>query len=128
MMSDPTYFGFAHSAAIDSVPAHIAILDSRGVISAVNEPWRKFAEANDLKGDYGVGTNYIEVCEQAAGSCGVEAKAVADGIRSVLNGSIPTFEIEYPCHSPSEQRWCRAMVSPLGGDPRSGAVVTHVDV
>src|SRR5690606_38227843 len=69
-------------AILNALPAHIALLDKEGVIVAVNESWRRFASANVLQGqDYGVGLNYLDVCDSAQGDCSVEAHAVAVGIR-----------------------------------------------
>ena len=34
---------------LDALPAHIALLDSNGVISTVNEAWLRFGSANGLR-------------------------------------------------------------------------------
>jgi len=47
-------------AALDSLPDSLAVLDHHGDILAVNETWRRFAEANGGF-DVGVGTNYLSV-------------------------------------------------------------------
>ena len=117
------------AAVMDSLPAHIALLDAEGVILSVNEAWRRFASANVLQSeDFFVGQNYLGVCESAHGDCAEEARAVADGIRSVLAGRRKEFYLEYPCHSPAEERWFRLMVTPLGEQHANGAVVMHVNV
>jgi PAS domain S-box-containing protein len=116
-------------AILNALPAHIALLDHQGVILAVNEAWRRFASANILQStDFFVGQNYLGVCENAHGDCAEEAHAVANGIRRVLRGELPEFSMEYPCHSHTEQRWFRLMVTPLREVPGQGAVVMHVDV
>ena len=116
-------------AILNALPAHIALLDKEGVIVAVNESWRRFASANVLQGqDYGVGLNYLEVCDSAQGDCSAEAHAVAVGIRSVLRGDGRHFALEYPCHSPTEKRWFRVMVTPLHEGQAGGVVVMHVNV
>jgi signal transduction histidine kinase/CheY-like chemotaxis protein len=117
------------SSVLDSLPAHIALLDPTGVILRVNAAWQKFAVANVFQGvNYGVGSNYLEVCETARGDCAEEAAAAAQGIRAVLNGDRQLFELEYPCHSPHEQRWFRLMVTPFLQGETAGAVVTHIDI
>jgi len=66
---------------LDSLSAHIAILDESGEIVAVNEAWRTFARANG--GDperVSEGVNYLEVCEAALGSGSEEGVAFAEGI------------------------------------------------
>ncbi len=114
---------------LDALPAHIALLDGSGTIIVVNEAWRHFASANVLQSDdFCVGQNYVEICESAEGDCAKDSLEVAKGIREVLSGVRDLFSLEYPCHSPDEQRWYRLMVTPLRTGPGSGAVVMHVNV
>jgi PAS domain-containing protein len=52
-------------AILNSLPAHIALVDSQGIIVSVNEAWRRFGAANALQGaNFGVGQNYLDLCEQ----------------------------------------------------------------
>jgi len=116
---------------INSLPAHIAMLDESGVIMDVNNQWRHFGEQNAFDGsDFGVGTNYVALCESASGDCSDEASTVARGLRDVLGGRKGTFALEYPCHSPHEQRWFRVMFNRLAADEKSpaGAVAMHIDI
>lgn len=114
---------------LNALPAHIALLDARGNIISVNEAWLRFASANTICGPgYGIGVNYLDTCDRARGDDSGEAHEVADGIRAVLDGSAETFSIEYPCHSPTEQRWFLMMVTPLSRESLSGAVVMHLDM
>lgn len=116
-------------AILDALPAHVALLDSVGTIVAVNEAWRRFGEQNVLQIEEScIGSNYIKVCEAAQGECSGEAGIVAEGIRKVLDKSLLEFSLEYPCHSPTEQRWFRLMVSPLQAGPSVGAVVMHINI
>lgn len=51
-------------STLDAVPSHLAILDADGTIIAVNAAWREFADKNGfIAPDYGVGTNYLDICE-----------------------------------------------------------------
>lgn len=105
------------------------MLDSHGVIVSVNEAWQGFSRKNSLQGsDFGVGQNYLAVCERAVGDCSEEAQAVAVGIRRVLNGEAPDFSIDYPCHSPTEQLWFRLIAAPLKEKSIVGAVVMHINI
>jgi PAS domain S-box-containing protein len=114
---------------LNSLPAHIALIDPEGIILVVNEAWRRFASANVLQSsDFFVGQNYLGVCESAHGDCAEEAKTAAEGIRQVLRGETKDFSLEYPCHSPNEKRWFRLMVTPLSENQLVGAVVIHVNI
>lgn len=121
---------FARSV-LDSISAHTAVLDADGVIIAVNESWRLFAENNPTSAGpaprTGVGTSYLNVCdESAAGGC-AEGESAATGIRRVLAGITDRFTLEYPCHSADEQRWFLMSVTRLDSG-RSGVVVAHANI
>ncbi len=112
---------------LNSVPAHIAVLDERGVITQVNEAWNRFARQNSNAGgaEYGVGANYFEVCRSAsAGLFGEDARRVLEGMDAVLHGKLNRFELEYPCHSPTEQQWFYLQVARIAL-PAPGLVVSH---
>jgi len=118
-----------NAMVLNALPAHISLVDANGVILSVNEAWKRFATANVLKGaNYGIGCNYITVCEQAHGDCAVEGQAVADGLRAVLAGTQKSFALEYPCHAPNEERWFRVMITPISETENAGAVVMHLNV
>lgn len=117
------------AAILDALPAHVAVLDGSGDIIAVNRGWREFAGENGFdRADWGVGTNYIAVCDRAYGEDAVVAQAVARGIRAILDGKDAAFETEYPCHSSGERRWFRVLAAPLDRGADAGAVVLHVNV
>ncbi|MEO8464204.1 MAG: PAS domain S-box protein [Gammaproteobacteria bacterium] len=117
------------AAILSALPANIALLDHEGIIDAVNEGWRRFAFANVLQAPgHGIGVNYLDVCDSAAGNDSTEAKEVALGIRAVLAGATKTFSLEYACRSPVEERWFQMTVTPLSDRSTRGAVVMHVDI
>jgi diguanylate cyclase (GGDEF)-like protein/PAS domain S-box-containing protein len=114
---------------LDAFPANIALLDADGYIVAVNEGWRRFATAGALGyADYGIGTNYLTVCHEAARGSAADTLSVAKGIRSVLRGAQKSFSMEYPCHSPTQEAWYLLLVAPLGGSRPTGAAVMHLDI
>ena len=114
---------------LDALPAHIAILDAEGVIVAVNEPWSRFAAENSHDpSSAGVGCNYIRVCERSWGESAEEAQDIAVGIRAVIDGLQHEFSLVYACHSPTEKRWFRVLVTPLEARGNRGAVVMHLNV
>lgn len=114
---------------LNALPAHIAMLDAQGCIVSVNEAWRQFAGSNRLQGpNIGPGLNYLEVCDRAQGDDAPQAHEVGAGIRSVMAGTVNRFSLEYPCHSPTEQRWFMLTVTPLAGESPHGVVVMHLDI
>src|SRR5215203_5792761 len=114
---------------VDSLSAHIAIIDETGTIVTVNKAWRDFARANGLAAQtYAEGANYLRACDSAADAHSEEAAPFAEGIRSVLSGQRKKFELEYPCHSPSEQRWYIGRVTQFAADDPPRAVVAHENI
>lgn len=118
---------FARSA-LDSLSAHIAILDESGAIVFVNKTWREFAESNGAVGNVAEGANYLQVCESAVGEQSVDAAAFAEGIRSVLSGRRKEFALEYPCHSSAEQRWFVGRVTRFPANDPPRVVVAHENI
>jgi PAS domain S-box-containing protein len=116
-------------SALDALSAHIAILDEHGVIIGVNTAWRRFAEENQLlTQDFGIGTNYLRVCDDASGRNSREAGVVAAGIREVMNYKREEFYIEYPCHSPTKRRWFMMHVTRFDWESRPRFIVAHQNV
>jgi PAS domain S-box-containing protein len=116
-------------ALLDALPAHVALLDADGVIVTVNEAWRRFADDNGLRdANHGVGRNYLDVCDPAPGPGAAAIAEVAAGLRAVRAGESSEFSIEYPCDSPTEQRWFLLTATPLESGRVAGAVVMHVNV
>ncbi|TAK64885.1 PAS domain S-box protein [Methylobacter sp.] len=115
---------------LNSLTSNIAVLDAQGIIVAVNNAWRRFAAENGLleSGQDMLGINYLDTCKNAVNRpYGDEANAARAGIAAVLAGEQESFHLEYPCHSPAQQRWFYMNVSPLRGS-RSGVVVSHENI
>ena len=114
---------------LNSLEAHICVLDQHGVILNVNDAWEKFAEVNGADIERcGVGANYFQACASARGVGLEEANRCAAGIRDVLSGKSLTFTMEYECHAPSEERWFIVRVTRLAGSLACYAVVAHENI
>jgi PAS domain S-box-containing protein/putative nucleotidyltransferase with HDIG domain len=114
---------------LDSLPAHIVVLDAHGVIVAVNEVWQSFARENsgNQQTIQPVGTNYLSVIESAIKNGDESAQAALDGILAVLSGGQDCVDLEYACHSPEDQRWFVMRVRPLS-DQSGGVVISHQSI
>jgi PAS domain S-box-containing protein len=120
--------GFLQSA-LDALSAHVAILDETGTITGVNAAWRRYADENGFNDQsYGLGSNYLAVCDASAGINTPDAVKVGDGIRAVMNKQIPEFYLEYPCHSPTEKRWYVVRVTRFEWYNTAHVIVAHQSI
>ena len=118
-----------YKIALNSISAHVAIIDKNGVILETNRAWKEFACANGLSGNPdSTGENYITVCENASRAPNDESAVIAQGIRKVISGDFKEFFINYPCHSQQEERWFALRVVPLRDGGSRKVVLTHEDI
>ncbi|HLM55461.1 MAG TPA: hypothetical protein VK422_04990 [Pyrinomonadaceae bacterium] len=116
-------------AALDGLSEHVAVLDARGTILAVNHAWREFAVANSpAPAGLGEGANYFVACAGATGEGAAYAASFAAGLRAVIEGESQEFTLEYPCHSPTQKRWFIARVKRFEFEGEARAVVTHANI
>jgi DNA-binding CsgD family transcriptional regulator len=114
---------------LNSLSAHIAILDAQGMILETNKAWQAFARQGRAPStNRFIGANYLQICDNAKGDGAGDAHAVAQGIRSVIKGDVEEFLFDYPCHSPTEQHWFYMRAIRMeGGDPVR-VVVSHEEI
>ena len=116
------------AAVIDALSSNICVIDKNGMIVAVNRAWRTFADENPPKSRrVGLGANYLQVCQDASGPGSEGATQFASGVESVLNAGAELFQMEYPCHSPTQNRWFLGRATPLKVR-RRGAVISHSNI
>jgi two-component system, sensor histidine kinase and response regulator len=115
-------------STLNALSSHIAILDEKGEIIAVNSAWHYFAAANGGS-PYacGVGSNYLEVCRRSSPNC-PDANSAAEGIRQAIAGTCDEFSLEYPCHSPEEKRWFVMRVTRFADEGPSRVVLAHENI
>ena len=114
---------------LNSLSAHIAILDENGVILETNKAWQTYAvqsgipETSDHRG-----INYLEICEATTGSEAADAGKVAEGIRSVIHGDLEEFLFDYPCHSEDGPHWYYLRSIRMAGADPIRVVVSHEEI
>ena len=105
-------------STLDSLTTRIAIIDGRGVIVAVNEAWRNFDKPP------GVGSDYLSAYGRAAGDAAEATRAVAAGIRDVLERRRDTFSAEVP----EGGGWFAVRATRFESGREVRVVVAHEDV
>jgi signal transduction histidine kinase/ActR/RegA family two-component response regulator/putative methionine-R-sulfoxide reductase with GAF domain len=116
-------------STLDALTSHIAILDHQGTIIAVNTAWRQLGVENGFVSScLGIGTNYLDICDKATGDWSQGAPSAAAGIRAIIAGTSDSFCQEYPCHSPTENRWFTMRVTRFSGEGPVRVVVAHENI
>jgi diguanylate cyclase (GGDEF)-like protein/hemerythrin-like metal-binding protein len=116
-------------STIDGLSANICVIDDAGTIVITNRAWDRFAADNDAAANAcGEGSNYLEACRSASGEDQAATEGVIAGIRAVLDGLLPEFVQEYPCHAPQLQRWFLCRVNPFTVSHQRFAVISHEEV
>lgn len=116
-------------ATVDGLSAQITVLDHQGAIILTNKSYRDFGMQNGAEArNVCEGAHYLAVCDATFGEDAQQGQTFAEGLRDVLSGKHPYFEMEYPCHSPEEKRWFIARVTPMGDDGPRCVVVAHENI
>lgn len=121
--------GLLAQTVLDSLSAHIAIIEENGIILETNQAWRTYAYQNGMPPDYDFrGDNYLSICETAKGEDEVDARRIANGIRAVISGEVEEFLYDYPCHSSLERHWYYMRAIRMGASTPVRVVVSHEDI
>ena len=98
-------------AIMESIGDAIIVLDRSGMVVKVNEAWRRFTdEAGPCPHAAAVHTrvdsNFLALCDGDSYFASPEdASAMLNGIGAVLAGQVPTFQMDYACHTKTGKRW-----------------------
>jgi len=114
---------------LNSLSAHIAIIDESGVILETNRAWRNFSVSGGLPEDHDDrGSNYLAICEATTGSDAGDAHKVAEGIRAVIGGDLEEFLHDYPCHSEDGPHWYYMRAIRMSGPGPIRVVTSHEEI
>ena len=114
---------------LNSLSAHIAIIDEKGVILETNTAWREYSIRSGMPETHeDKGVNYIEVCDATKGSEADDASAVANGIRAVISGDLKEFLYDYPCHSEDGPHWYYMRAIRMAGHGPIRVVISHEEI
>jgi len=116
-------------AVINSLSAHIAILDKNGVILETNRAWNAHSVKNGMPKDFDYkGINYLKVCDGATGEDSADAHDIAEGIRQVIQGHIQEFLFDYPCHFQDSKHWYYMRAIRMSDSKPARVIISHEDI
>jgi DNA-binding CsgD family transcriptional regulator len=116
-------------AVLDSLSAHIVILDANGVILETNRAWKDYSIKSGTPAGFEYrGINYLKICDATTGEDAEIARRVAGGIRAVSAGKLKEFLLDYPCHSNNSKHWYYMRAIRMSADIPSMVVVSHEEI
>jgi len=109
---------------IDGQPSEIAVLDSSGMIVAVNEVWKEFARNNNANEATieGVGLSYIEVVERA------NDEITRDLLQQVIEGDTDLLRHEYEFSNGKKEMWFEMTISRFMRGEQPYVLVSHSNI
>lgn len=114
---------------LNSLTAHVAVIDKNGIIIETNRAWKRFGVSNQIQmRPDTLGINYLDVCEKAMGDDKSRSKEVAKGIRNIINGNLDEFVIDYPCNGPDREYWFYMRATRATGYNPVRVVISHEDI
>lgn len=123
------YSSEAARTVLDSLSAHIAIINDKGKILDTNRAWREYAAKSGMPEGYdSIGDNYLEICDTAKGDDGANARAIAAGVRKVIEGSVNELLLDYPCHSDDGPHWYYLRAIRMSGGGPVRVVISHEEI
>jgi signal transduction histidine kinase len=116
------------AAVLEAIGLQICVLDRDGRTIAVNDAWKAACREPDTHPFYLFDNELWSADpEQPAPCVRPDVAHVRTGIRSVLDGSSPSYSIEYCVTRPDADTWLLLTAEPLGL-PEGGAVVSHQNI
>ncbi len=113
------------STLLNSLLAHVAIIEKSGTLLKVNDAWKQFDDANIEIKRPPVGENYLETLQQAIEFGNDYALKLLIGLNKVLQGSRESFSLTYPVKNNSF--WFKMTVRPCN-DEHTQFMITHEDI
>ena len=96
---------------LDSLSAHVAVLDPDGTITQTNTAWTSFDDDCQIS-RAAVGTDYFNVLQQAVELGNDYALKQILGLKKVMSGDKDSFTLTYPLKSAHNTLWFKLTVRP----------------
>lgn len=115
------------STLLDSLLAHVAIVDQQGTIIETNKSWKQFNHDSNLLRRAPVGENYFEVLQHAIEMGDDYALKILLGLKRILNQDKSSFSITYSLKTNTNAFWFKLTIRPCTDEP-SQFIMINEDV
>ncbi|SMO58233.1 PAS domain S-box protein [Gracilimonas mengyeensis] len=112
---------------LNSLNAHVAIIDTEGLVVAFNKKWKAFSDELQESWSHPYLDENILTCLQAPLASGSDsALRLLLGLKEVLNGESESFTAKINLSQENQQHWFSVTINTTGLD--SGAVLVYEDI
>ena len=115
-------------SSLDGISSCIAILDETGTALFANRAWNRFMGKAEDDPQACLGINYLERCQEANGMGARQAEALADGLRSVLEGRRNRFDIECQYSPAGAGGWILLRATRFTSLDGARVAISHEDI
>ncbi|WP_421773515.1 PAS domain S-box protein [Gracilimonas sp.] len=116
-----------NSVILNSLNAHVAILNHEGIVTAFNTKWKAHREDHEENWSHpGLNKNILSVLQQPLASGNECALRLLLGIKDILSGERESFETRCKVYGETQVKTFSATVKPLGTD--EGAILIYEDI
>lgn len=114
---------------LDTVKSNIAVVNNKFEIVYVNKSWIDFGIENGVCPSYEwLGENYVVSIEPSALDGDEFTMTLLHQFSKLASGDISEFELEYPCHSETEDRWFIMQISSFDSAMSRYFVISHQNI
>lgn len=112
---------------LDSLLAHIAVIDKEGTILDTNRAWQSFNSPNQGIVRSEIGSNYFGVLQKAIEMGNDYALKFILGMKKVLQGAKDSYTLTYPLQTQSNTFWFSLTLRPCNAE-NTRFIMIHEDV
>jgi diguanylate cyclase (GGDEF)-like protein/PAS domain S-box-containing protein len=118
----------AQVAAVNALPAQVALVDRGGRILSVNGPWERHGAAGGFgEAAWTTGADAVALFDSERGPVGRERRDLVAMLRAVLGGGEPVRVMEYAARWPAGS-WSRVLIARLDHPGEAAAVLLQYDI
>ena len=116
-----------NATLINSLLAHVAVIDDTGILLKTNKTWKQFDDKQVQIKRGQVGDNYIAMLQKAVEFGNDYALKILLGLNNILQDNKQTFSLTYPISTDTNSFWFKMTVRPCNDD-RTQFMMIHEDI
>ena len=116
-------------ATLNALQEYLCIVDAKGIIVEISDAWRHLGAVSGISpAEVAVGTHLLNAYDTAQAPHDLVARKMAAGLRSVLGGTAPTFEMESSHPASGGLQWLKSSIWRFSIDDLNYAAIGLLDI